>query len=231
VGEDHKSRKNFTMLPNFIFELDLSKEAFRLLAEYIRWENARSKRPPNVIELKHILGCGAHAVQKAKGELLTHKLITIERRKTKGLPDRPIVANLWRRNSIYFKKLNCEPEPTEVQVSGNFENLNPVGMSPEPRQVQHLNPVGSTKEKENSFERNIERETSPEWDHICSRIEEAIGTQFFQQWFPKIEFGGIQDGTLNLRANTATVDWVEHYYRNQILTHGADFGITKVEWR
>ena len=128
---DSIHQNNFTQVPNIVDEIDLSPLAIALYLHYRRWSGVRS-RSPNVRALKTKYGVGAKTIAAAKQELVDHRLIQVETRPAKGLPDRVVVVDIWKRNSIYFKDVKSQPVPDEEQV-----------VEPVPNQEQVCSQIGT----------------------------------------------------------------------------------------
>ena len=100
------AHQQFTMVPNFIDDLDLSVLAFRLYVHYLRWSNAPGRTFPGIKYLKKKFKAGHTAIAAAKEELVVNCLIKIKTFPTKDRrADEITILNVWDRNSNHVKQL------------------------------------------------------------------------------------------------------------------------------
>jgi hypothetical protein len=129
-----KPRDNFTQIPNLIDELSLSPLAIALYFHYARWTGSR-RRMPGVRALQSKYRVTNRAIAKAKGELEKHRLIVIDRRASKGLPDHVYVPEIWERNSKHFERV--KPLPDAIQQQVNIPDAIEQQVTPLPDAIEH----------------------------------------------------------------------------------------------
>jgi hypothetical protein len=115
VRDDSDEKKYFTQIPNIIEIKGLGVYAFRLYFHLKRVAGDKGKCYKSTETLAKDCGIGMASVSRAKKELIEHKLITIEKKKSKrGKPYHEIrIVNIWDENMAYFSKTS----PQEVITS------------------------------------------------------------------------------------------------------------------
>lgn len=115
------SRKNFTMIPNLIDELQLTPIADALYRHVARWDGAPLKTRPSmgVRALTKRFGVGDLAIKEAKKELLKHGLISIESQPEKGIPDQIHIVDIWARNDEFFAPVSIQGQVKDLPLSSD----------------------------------------------------------------------------------------------------------------
>lgn len=106
---DASDRKYFTIIPNYIFELELSPHAVRLYCELKRvaGEGGRCWMSTRVLSDK--TGMSVGAISECKKQLEEKQLIKVNKvMSEKGICHSIEIINIWERNINYFS-MGCSP--------------------------------------------------------------------------------------------------------------------------
>lgn len=104
INQDENPLKNYTVIPNIVFELGLSPSAIALytvLRRIVGFNDSVTWKSRAALAKKCNMSTGQ--ITKAKDELIKHGLIEVRKRDSlKHETDITIIVNLWERNHQHF---------------------------------------------------------------------------------------------------------------------------------
>jgi len=181
VSGESTEKKYFTMLPNFIDDLDLSPYAFRLYVHLRRLAAGGSEIKSSVKRLAKSCKCSAGSIQNAKHELVSMSLITIKvYSNDRFVFHSIIVLDVWERNINSFAKKDHSRGERSYSPSERVH-------SPDER-------VHSPDERHHSPDERIEESNTEERTKKESKEEYSINTEF---WKNELILDGFDENSIN----------------------------------
>jgi DNA-binding transcriptional regulator GbsR (MarR family) len=154
VSEENTERKYFTMMPNFIDEMDLSVYAYRLYGHLRRLAANGSKIHVSLNTLAKNLGMSKGSVHNAKQQLIDKKLIDFIEFEKGGFQHHAIVVlDVWRENIEHFNRSSDDTGSPHDQCTRSPH---------EPVLVHHMTTTGSPHDR---YKESIKKDKDSIYSH------------------------------------------------------------------